>query len=202
MKNSKVDLRKTYRAKRKKILPSERQQAAQAAAHIFRELAYFKHSQHIACYLSMEDEFDSYPLIEAIWQAKKICYLPIVSEEKENVLRFVAYEYGDALRLNRYAILEPVKVVHTFSAQQLDLVMTPLIAFDGHGHRLGSGGGFYDRTFAFLKSSSDSEKKPVLLGLAYAAQQIENLPVESWDISLTGVITESQFLLTDAKQTQ
>lgn len=150
-------------------------------------------SQHIACYLPYKDEFDSLPLIEAIWQAKKQCYLPVLTQNDGiNSLIFVRYVYGDALRMNAYSILEPVNVTRQIRPEELNLVITPLIAFDRHGHRLGTGGGYYDRTFAFMHEPVAN--KPKMIGLGYAAQEAELLLSDPWDIALSGVVTEKEFI--------
>ena len=143
--------------------------------------------------MPFKDEFDSSAVIEAIWHAKKKCYLPVLTETTEPMLNFVPYRYGDALRLNRYKILEPVNIHTVYPANELDLVITPLIAFDDEGHRLGTGGGYYDRTFAFLRELMP--RKPLLFGLAYAAQEAANIPSDSWDITLDGVITENKVIV-------
>ena len=148
--------------------------------------------EHVACYLPFNDEFDSWPVIEAVWQAKKYCYLPILSQSDEKSLCFVRYDYGEALHQNRYGILEPVNISRIMLPNLLDIVVTPLIAFDVLGHRLGTGGGYYDRTFAFLHEQQD--KKPVMVGLGYAAQQVALLPSDPWDVMMGGVVTEDGFI--------
>lgn len=190
--DSKFALRQTFREIRKTISTAYREQAALAAAALFNPLLNLKHCQHIACYLSFKDEFETSPLIESIWQAKKQCYLPVLSKDNEKLLHFVHYKYGDALHLNRYSILEPVNSAPIISPEQLDIVITPLIAFDNQGHRLGTGGGYYDRTFAFLHSTV--EKPPQLIGLAYAAQQANRLPFDPWDILLDSIVTEKEVI--------
>lgn len=102
------------------------------------------------------------------------------------------YDEGDALHLNRYSIREPVNTSNGVSPTKLDLVVTPLVAFDLQGHRLGTGGGYYDRTFSFLRM--DSNTKPYMLGLGYASQQAELIQSDPWDISLDGVVTEKKFI--------
>jgi 5-formyltetrahydrofolate cyclo-ligase len=72
----------------------------------------------------------------------------------------------------------------------LDLVFVPLVAFDKEGHRLGMGGGYYDRTFAF-KTKHSHLKGPKLIGLAHDFQLQSQLPVMPWDIPLNAVITEA-----------
>ncbi len=130
-------------------------------------------------------------MIEGVWKAKKHCYLPVLTEK--NALFFVRYQYGDALHLNRYSIFEPIDHTHILAAENLDSVLMPLVAFDKQGHRLGAGGGYYDRTFGFLAPSSS--KKPHMIGLAYAVQEAEFIPSDPWDIALNGVVTEKEFLI-------
>ena len=131
-------------------------------------------------------ELDARPIMQAIWQARKTCYLPILTDEDK--LYFSLYHEKDDLILNRYLIFEPKHHDEKIAVENLDIVVTPLLAFDLQGHRLGTGGGYYDRTFAFLKNKKS--RKPIMLGLAYALQQADMLPCDTWDISLDGVITE------------
>jgi 5-formyltetrahydrofolate cyclo-ligase len=187
---SKSQLRAHFRKTRSQISVGYRAQAANAAATIFAQQEIFRQSEGIACYFSFGNEFDSTPLIEAVWQAKKQCYLPVLTAG--NTLRFVLYNKGDALQNNRYSIPEPVNVASELRAEELDIVMTPLVAFDLKGNRLGAGGGYYDRTFAFLQKNP--VKRPLFIGLAYASQQAEKLPCDEWDVGLHGVITEKEFI--------
>ncbi|HEX2759083.1 MAG TPA: 5-formyltetrahydrofolate cyclo-ligase, partial [Rhizomicrobium sp.] len=69
-----------------------------------------------------------------------------------------------------------------FPLARPDLLLAPLLAFDRAGHRLGYGGGFYDRTIALLGVPA--------IGIAYAGQEISSLPVEAHDIALDGILTE------------
>lgn len=186
----KDQLRKHFRTLRSHIHESVRRQSAQSAAIIFAEHPVFSQSEQVAIYLPVKDEFDSYCMIERIWQANKNCYLPVLSDV--NTMRFHRYHSQDRLQLNRYAIPEPVNTVE-ISPEQLDLVILPLLAFDSLGHRLGAGGGYYDRTFQFLHQQSIN--KPMLIGLAYASQQADLLPADIWDIRLDGVVTEKELLL-------
>jgi 5-formyltetrahydrofolate cyclo-ligase len=71
----------------------------------------------------------------------------------------------------------------------------PLVAFDEQGNRLGMGGGFYDRTLAYLKYRQH-RRKPVLAGLAHEIQKIGQLTTQSWDIPLDCIITENKLYRT------
>lgn len=138
----------------------------------------------------MKDEFDTTPLIQKIWAANKKCYLPTLAEGK--TLNFVLYNNGDKLQANQYSILEPENSARKICPTKLDLVILPLIAFDQHGKRLGTGGGFFDRTFAYVYEPG--EKKQHLIGLAFAAQQAESLIADPWDVAIEGVLTENGFI--------
>lgn len=190
---SKYQLRLHYREVRSKIPVKEREQAAFAAARIFAHIDVFNQSEHIACYLPNKDEFDPMPILDVIWQAKKQCYLPVLAKSNDKTLVFVPYAYGDALHRNQFSILEPINISHSIPLSELDLVITPLIAFDKQGHRLGTGGGYYDKTF-----EHQAANKPYMMGLGYAAQEAPHIPADPWDITLKSVITEKGLVKTES----
>jgi 5-formyltetrahydrofolate cyclo-ligase len=195
MQEDKINLRKQFQNKRALVSLVDRKQAAkQALGHLLKQV-FFKESQHIACYLATPDEFDCEPIIEALWQANKACYLPVLKETQPTALDFASHNKGDHLQANRYAILEPVLSanIKKIETRQLDLVLTPLLAFDRQGHRLGMGGGYYDRSFAFRLDKTI--KKPLLIGLAYALQEATSLPADPWDVNLDGVLTEQGLVI-------
>ncbi|MGH8446644.1 MAG: 5-formyltetrahydrofolate cyclo-ligase, partial [Solimonas sp.] len=72
----------------------------------------------------------------------------------------------------------------------LDAILLPLLGFDAHGNRLGTGGGYYDRWLARPRVA----QRPRYLGYAYALQQIERVPREPWDVRLDAVITENKVI--------
>jgi 5-formyltetrahydrofolate cyclo-ligase len=191
VKQSKSQLRNYFRRIRSQVPAEVRKDAALSAATYLGAQDFFKQSTHIACYLPLQDEFDTSFIIDVIWEANKQCYLPMVGKDK-HTLHFIRYDKEDALQANRFGILEPVDVSREISPSQLDLVIIPLLAFDLHGYRLGTGGGYYDYTFEFLKNAA--AKKPFLLGLGYAAQQAEKLYTDNWDITLNGILTEKQVI--------
>lgn len=151
----------------------------------------FANAEHIACYLPQKHEFDTRPLIEIIWQQKKYCYLPRIKDDSRE-LNFLRHNKEDELQLNCYSILEPIETSQQIPPEKLDLVIVPLLAFDRLGHRLGTGGGYYDHTFSFLKGQY--VKHPTMLGLGYAAQEVEKLPHDPWDIFLQGIVTEQELI--------
>ncbi len=97
---------------------------------------------------------------------------------------------GEKLKPNRFRILEPrANLARQRRIWALDLVLLPLVGFDDVGGRLGMGGGFYDRSLAYLARRNDW-RKPTLLGLAHECQKVERLAQASWDVPLQGTVTD------------
>jgi len=89
---------------------------------------------------------------------------------------------------NRYGIPEPDVSPHrALAADELAGAIVPLVGFDAHGHRLGMGGGWYDRTFAGRQRSTAGA---VLLGAAFDLQRVDGIEPEAWDVPLDAVFTE------------
>lgn len=119
----------------------------------------------------------------------------MLSSVQKNILKFVEYKKNDFLQLNKYSILEPVfSAEKLLEEKKLDVVLVPLLAFDLNGHRLGSGGGYYDRTFSFLVSR-ERPLKPYLIGIGYNVQQSNDLEEDEWDIVLDGMLTDKKLIL-------
>ena len=186
-----ADIRKQVRALRQALPAEVQQQHSQALCqHIIKHRNY-RNSSHVACYLANDGEIDPQPLIEHAWFAGKKVYLPILSPLK-NSLYFAPYEESTRFRHNRFNIAEPIcHPSDWLKASQLDLLLMPLVAFDEAGNRLGMGGGFYDRTLAYLQHRQ-SWKKPILMGLAHELQKVAALEAQRWDIPLDYTVTEKQ----------
>jgi 5-formyltetrahydrofolate cyclo-ligase len=151
----------------------------------------FMLNQRIAFYLAVRGEMDTAPLLQLALRTGKSVFLPILRKRPSRGLWFAPFTTHTGLTTNRFGIPEPKynhrKLVMPWS---LDVVFVPLIAFDKEGHRLGMGGGYYDRTFAF-KTKRNHLKGPKLIGLAHDFQLQSQIPVMPWDIPLNAVITEA-----------
>ncbi len=104
-------------------------------------------------------------------------------------MQFALYHENTRLKPNQYGILEP-QSDSFMEANKLDLVLVPLIAFDSYGNRLGTGGGFYDRTFAFKKTSA----KPILTGVGFNLQAVDKIPTEEFDIPVQSILNETDLI--------
>ncbi|WP_246125342.1 5-formyltetrahydrofolate cyclo-ligase [Exilibacterium tricleocarpae] len=182
-------LRRVMRARRRQLTPQQQALAARRLMRLLRRQPLFVRSRHIAFYLASDGEINPAPLLELAWRAGKCCYLPALARGADGRLRFARYRPGSRLRPNRYGIPEPaITAGNCLPAAALDLVLLPLVAFDPSGARLGMGGGYYDRTFAFKQRLP--AQQPYLLGLAHQCQQVEALATAHWDIPLHAVATD------------
>lgn len=184
-------LRQQIREQRRSLSDAEREQASSILCERLASTRIFQYSRHIAFYLPNDGEIDLTLLIEHAWQKGKQCYLPVLAEPNNKRLWFIPYHPDSILRPNRFGIPEPVssKTARLRKTISLDLILMPLVAFDIKGHRLGMGGGFYDRTLAFL-SHRKYWYKPNLIGVAYEFQKQASLEKNPWDIAPQTIVTE------------
>ena len=147
-------------------------------------------------YLASDGEVNPIEVMKWCWNNSKQSYVPIVVQEVKNSLLFAEINAQAEFTKNCFNINEPVVARdQIIKAEDLDLVLLPLVAFDQHGNRIGMGGGFYDTTFAFLKNNATEgaiQVKPRLIGIAHEFQQVEEISSEYWDIPLTMVVTDKQ----------
>ncbi len=185
------EIRHQMRAQRAELSPAFRHHASTLICKQCIKTGAFRSSQRIACYFPCNGEVDLFPLVEQAWAMGKTCYLPILDDFKNNHLLFAPFHQGDILHRNRFGIPEPtISRRRCLSARHLDLILTPLVAFDTSGNRIGMGGGFYDRTLAFLKQRR-SWHRPRVYGIAYEFQKTRHIAPEPWDVPLHGIVTEA-----------
>jgi len=188
-------LRKELRSARRALTPA---QQSRASKQLFRQLAQhplFVRSRHIAFYLASDGEIDPTLLMRHARRLGKSCYLPVVSGWPRKTMRFQRIIPGQRWVQNRFGITEPrLNSGRQAAPWRLDLVLMPLVGFDQDGNRLGMGGGFYDRTFAYLARRC-TWSAPLLLGLAHSCQKVEALPIARWDIPLNAIATDAECLM-------
>lgn len=183
-------LRRQLREARRALIPDVRRAAAESAAEILAATPLFLNARRLAVYHAVDGELDPEPLVQKARAADKQVYLPALPTAAAGSMSFLPYPPGVVLKPNRYRIPEPVSG-EACAPADLDLVLAPLVAFDTRGNRLGMGGGYYDKSFSFLKRVKRA--RPALIGYAYECQKLPALPAEDWDVPLAGVATEQQF---------
>lgn len=175
-------LRHTIRQKRQSLTASQQAQAAQSIISPALSLIQHYQANHIAFYLPFNGEISPLPLMNLLLEQGKKLYLPLLHPFTSGQLLFLNYDCNTSLKFNRLGIEEPVlDVRNIIPLNELEMIFTPLVACDKSGNRLGMGGGFYDRTLS-------QAKHLISVGLAHQCQQVEKLPIESWDMPLHHII--------------
>ena len=184
-------LRRQMRATRRALPPETRRLASIAAAVRLADSPRYRSARRIAVYVAMDGELDPTPFVMRARSDGRELYLPVLPQG-EGPMSFLPYAQDAALTPNRFGIPEPAAdPARVRPGTDMDLVLTPLVAFDLFGNRIGMGAGFYDRTFAFLKDTTRSQSP--LIGYAYECQKVDAIDPQAWDVSLAGVATEQQF---------
>lgn len=186
-------LRQQKRERRRKLSSAQQAQHAKQLASRLLNHRVFIDNQCIAAYLPNDGEIDPSLIIEQAWKSNKKVYLPVLSKE-ENSLLFAPYDKNSSMCRNQFGIDEPdCTPEHWLKAEQMDLILLPLVAFDEQGNRLGMGGGFYDRSLASTKQHENSTQ---LVGLAHEIQKTTLIEAQRWDIPLHAIATEEAFYTT------
>lgn len=185
-------LRRDLRAQRAALSAGERVAAAQALVSQIERIAGFLTAPRIAGYWATDGELPLAALPGGVHARGQHWYLPVVRPHRQ--LWFAPWQVGAPLATNRFGIPEPVCAAgQMVPAPELDIVLVPLLGFDRHGHRLGFGGGYYDRSFAFLRERS-RPARPLLIGVAHDFQQVDAFVPEAWDVPLDLVVTDARTL--------
>ena len=180
-------LRQQKREQRRQLQPAQQAEHAERLAKRILSHRAFIDSQRIAAYLANDGEIDPVHIIEQAWNLGKQVYLPILSAH-ENSLLFAPYEKNSLMRRNQFGIDEPACPHEQWlKAEQMDLILLPLVAFDEQGNRMGMGCGFYDRSLAGIRQQANTTQ---LIGLAHEIQKTGQLDVQSWDVPLHAIATE------------
>ncbi|WP_241461036.1 5-formyltetrahydrofolate cyclo-ligase [Shewanella mangrovi] len=183
-------LRSQIRKQRRALSAEFQQQASTAAAaRLLAVIDAQPKIQQVALYFSCDGELDTSPLFAALWQRGIKTCLPVLHPFNRGHLLFLHYHADSPMRQNRFGIAEPLlDIRHLVLPTQLDMIVTPLVAFDNQGNRMGMGGGFYDRTLANPHVSA------LAVGYAHDCQHHEQLPLAEWDIPLPLIVTPNRLI--------
>jgi 5-formyltetrahydrofolate cyclo-ligase len=140
----------------------------------------------VSGFMPLKTEINPLPLMRALGQRGAKLALPVIDGRgKPLVMR--AFRFGDELNSGQWGIKEPKPEAGDVVP---DILLTPLLAFDRIGNRIGYGAGYYDMTIAKFRAA----KPVVAVGLAYAAQEIPTVPVTERDARLDLVLTEREII--------
>lgn len=187
-----TQLRKSIRQQRRNLSPETQTEHAQQACLNLKESGLLTNAKRVALFLSQDGELDTTPLIDWLWTLPEVeVYLPALETQPDWHMGFSRYQPDTQLLPNRFNIPEPdVPVSGHLTGKDMDLVIVPLVAFDQKGNRMGMGGGYYDRTFAFKLDAPIHNNETILVGWAHQLQQVTRLESEVWDVPLEFTVTE------------
>ncbi len=188
-----ASLRKSMRRQRLSLPLHVRRHAGQSIVRHIRREPQFINSQKVGLYLDAFGEVPTRALIQLCFKLRKAVYLPVVRSVNQPLSwsRITRHQWqNQRMMKHRFGMKQPL-MQRGVSVKSLDYLFMPLVAFDLKGHRLGMGGGFYDRTLAGC--SNGKKSKPTRVGLAYDFQRVDVLYRNSWDIPLHAVVTPTGY---------
>ncbi len=178
---AKAALRVRARVQRAALRETAMSEAAVAAARHFLDGVKLQPKDIVALYWPIREELDCKPLLTKLMDSLQPVCLPVVLGD-EQPLDMRLWEQGAPLYPSGFGTLAPSEIAPRVEP---DIVVMPLLGFDAKGTRLGYGGGYYDRTLAAMK------KRPLLVGYAFAAQELPSIPREPHDRPLDLIVTEA-----------
>jgi len=192
-----TSLRQLLRKKRNEIRLADRAKFDYSINQSLLNTGLLLRSSSIATYLANDGEPALNLFIRTCSSTRCRHYLPILDRQR---LKFSSYSWGDKLKNNSFNIPEPTNR-HYFPANLFPTILIPLVGFDEQGHRLGMGGGYYDRSLSFMLNPS-CKKKPLLIGIAYSSQMVSKIERQTWDVPLDAIITELGLMCFSTKAKQ
>ena len=182
-------LRRELRARRRALGAGERRLAERRFARNLRRELGPRRARHVAVYHVADGELSPLPgLAQRRFQGTRL-YLPVLDPVYRGRLRFHLWRREKRLRANRFGIGEPRRLERARADWALDVLLIPLVGFDDRGHRLGMGGGFYDRTLA---NFARRPRRPRLVGVAFECQRLSRVPEAPWDQPLDLIVTDGR----------
>ncbi len=180
----KKTLRKEILIKRSQIEGAYRREAITCVTHKILNQSHYIEAQTIASFVAFRDEIDMSEINQAILRQNKTLVLPYISMEKHEMSFHVVTQLDELVK-NDFGLFEPNPVLHNrIPSHQIDLFLTPGVAFSANGYRLGYGGGFYDRLFSELTKATPK------IGIAFDLQYVSEIPIDAYDQPITHLVTE------------
>jgi len=192
---TKSELRVKMRRLRQQLCPYDREaQSLLIAGHLIDLLGKLSPGK-VGLYLATSYEVNLDSLIEQLHAQHVEVYLPHLEDQQTPFHQFFSWE---SLESGPLDLRHPPAGSPSLEAASLDVIILPGLAFDRAGNRLGHGGGWYDRALEF---KSNEKKKPVIIGVCFQQQLIENVPSESFDVRMDIVSISNEQLTIGSKST-
>ena len=188
-------LRKSLRRQRLTLSIQSRRRAEQAIVRQMRRQPHFANARRVGLYLDAFGEVPTGALIQLCFNLRKAVYLPVVRAVNQPLSwsRITRHQWqNQRMMKHRFGMKQPL-IQRGVSVKVLDCLFMPLVGFDSKGHRLGMGGGFYDRTLASCVATGRQQTQLWRIGIAYDFQRVEKLHCHPWDIPLHAIVTPSGY---------
>ena len=185
--DARARVRREVRAERRALGSEERRRRSHRLCTRLARSGALLRARRVAGFWPNDGEVDLTALFARLWSTGARVYLPVIAGPR---LWFAPFRPDTAFADNRFGIPEPrVARGEACPLLALDLVLMPLVAFDHEGNRIGMGGGYYDRTFAWRRHRQ-ALRGPRLLGTGFGFQCRDALPPAPWDVPLDGAVTD------------
>jgi 5-formyltetrahydrofolate cyclo-ligase len=183
---TKASLRRSLLSQRQALSPDVWQASSRAICRHIESSQLFTGAKTILGYLSHRQEPDLDPLFSrtSIQWGFPRC------DGDALVWHGCNPNLPEQIQIGAYGIREPQADLPQFTAPEVDLILVPAVGCDRRGYRLGYGGGFYDRLFA-----QPEWRSIPAIGIVFAAALLPVLPIDAWDLPLTGICTEKGLFL-------
>ncbi|MEY2984972.1 MAG: hypothetical protein RLZZ568_1589 [Cyanobacteriota bacterium] len=178
----KAQLRHYFLNQRQQLSPQQWQHKSQQLCQQLQHWDLFQQAQTVCAYFSHQQEVDLGPLLTL----PKVWGFPRCVQKQ---LVWSTWQRPDPLITDKYGILTPTSQAPQLEPAQVDLILIPTLAGDRQGYRLGYGGGYYDRLFAHPQWQQIPR-----LGIVFAAALVDRLPVDPWDMPLSGFCSEQGYV--------
>ena len=184
-----ININKEYQRKisikKRATLKDKNSDAFNTLQDNLKDLKNFKNYKIIASFISFKSEISTQYLNEFLLNNGKTLCLPIIKNNFET-LNFVEYNLKTKLVSGKFGIMQPSDISKEFLPE---VILTPCLAFDENGFRLGYGGGYYDKTFSYLKKI---KHKFISIAVAFDGQKIDKLVHDKYDQKIDYILTEKK----------
>lgn len=192
MNDGRALLRARMSVRRNELQARQRIDAAAGVLNSLEKLPEFMTDPHVAGYWAVRGELPLNLAVASLARREQRYFLPVLGESRQ--LHFAEYREGVGLGSNRFGIPEPEAPREDLRAPgDMDVILLPLLAFDRSGRRLGTGGGWYDTSLAWLRDAP-RPATPLLVGVGYAFQEVDAVPPEPWDVDLDYIATDAELI--------
>ena len=183
--NVNKEIQRKISIKKRAILKDNNSNAFKTLQDHLKDLINFKNYKIIASFISFKSEISTQFLNEFLLNNSKILCLPIIKNNSET-LNFIEYNLKTKLVSGKFGIMQPNNLSKEFLPE---IILTPCLAFDENGFRLGYGGGYYDKTFSYLKKI---KHKFISIAVAFDDQKIDELVHDKYDQKIDYILTEKK----------